>query len=1678
MQIINSTTNEQQFIIRGKVLFEYIGTDTVVSIPPSVEIISVSAFKNCSNISSIYIPDTVTHIEDYAFVNCCSLKSIAMGFGIRNIPKGCFSGLRELETVILTDNVESFGDFAFENCISLKSLNFISKKYRDPVTPEEKGKAYEAMLLGKKAQIEYIDYADTVPTIKNVGRYSFAGCSNFNYEAIESAAKTVGVNAFDKKIKRETTAGTGVKPSISCASPETNVEIFTEIKATTNNAEHVQQQEPANVPAYANMAQDPVQDGNQHYLLEGYAVVGDHILNCATGQTAPDCKISGLDMDFTSTLILRRAGKLYEDTITLAQILQIQPEQLASVKHATPAQIKKAVNQLTELLDSIFKPRPDKQQETILCLTMFSESETAAVEANGQHNEKHVQGAMIEEDELVSGLVLEDVAICEGLVENAEQENFLSEHLCTDMVDEEPNDELAEKTNSQSENVENKGRIPTYILEEITVKENGRENIDQEVCLPELNNTHIPTEELDSTESVELIDHQYTEVEDTDSENSIDESAFLKEMAIESKMDAPKTIIRKTRQFLIEGYAVVDEEILCCSTGARIPDRKISKSDLESMDIMILRKVGNLWEDDITLSQVLRIYPSHVLNFSKATPEQTQNLIQHLTNFLKALFAPQPISARNTISTLSIEPESCLSPEVEKVDQEDSNCFSAEDEITEETEREPLINGYEVVDGVIYRTDTNQRIEDAPVTVLNLSNRAYNCLRRTKAYTTKKIENVMISSVLKLTPAELRSIRNMGAKTVDEIIESIELFLESQIGNGVILPQQPNTIAPDYEVIEGFITNIISGKVVSDELVDCLNLGARATNSLRRGKVKKLSELVVLTQRQLQSLPNMGPKSVMEISEILPIYLKNHEVDKKEKLVVMAQPSSVMLLPPMDAEVPVLAEEFSVVNGEIISRKNLTQIPDASIDVLGLSVRATNCLERSGRKRISQLIGLPYDEFRKIRNLGVLSANEVQEKLEMYLSRYHSAADSNISQEKVYSAIDVLDILKEHEYESLSLNEICDTLPKANEENIIQLVEYLLHNGSIEKNGNAYSVYHHSFAESISTRSEAVGLDDRAATVLQMRSSGATLEEAGKQIGVTRERVRQIEKNAMDKLTRRGRVHFAEDKYAYFFTTYATEKELFFDYLKETEQVWYYLTTRYRKGKEELSKAIDDPKVTVELRRAADRYIHRGYIQVDGVYIPALRGDIEDYVVEKYCKDEVSLDEFYLLYDNFLQENDLSDERFQITDSTRATRSNRLTDSNKLLWKQNQRLRYYDVQSGDYSELLEVLNLGQYSDVELSTRKFLIDYPELMSRYDLRDEYEIHNLLKKIHAEKENPDMVFSRMPNIIFGTFDRDAAVKEMLFALAPISQDDFAEAISKEYGTRVDTIKANWLIGISDYYHQGMYSVDYEDMPEESVQILKTVLTEDFYYFAELRKIYSRAIPGADMSLLSTYNLKKMGFLIGSSYVLQNYPTAEAYFDHLLTEKDVVDIEPISKRYTSLTTYSVHLAELKHEVEIIEFEPYQYINIRRLRKLGYDKNRLRAYVDRVWSFLVNDEYFTIQSLKNAGFEDELDVLGFDDLFYSSLLREDSRFSWQRVGKAVVLNPKRTQFTVHDFLVDRVTKEKSIDVDDFVAMLQDEYGIIFERQDILTHVKGSDVYYDAIMGKLYADYATYFEEV
>lgn len=889
------------------------------------------------------------------------------------------------------------------------------------------------------------------------------------------------------------------------------------------------------------------------------------------------------------------------------------------------------------------------------------------------------------------------------------------------------------------------------------------------------------------------------------------------------------------------------------------------------------------------------------------------------------------------------------------------------------------------------------------------------------------------------------------------------------------------TIAPDYEVIDGIITHTESGYIVEDVFIDYIGLGVRATNSLHRGHVVKLSELICLSAQQLKGFPHMGAKSISEIMEAVPRYLRANQISElptafSEK----AETPIIVNIPPLSMEYAVLASDYAVVEGVIYHRKTLKIIPDSSVERLDLSIRSLNCLIRNGNDRISSLIGMPFGDFRSIRNLGQLSANEIQAKLELYLDKARDNSENQAMLASSVSTEQILSVMHSHEFDLVDLNMILRALPDASEDDVKVTLAELVDSQKVFRVEDAFAIKHISFFETINTLSlnNPYNLDERAVRILRQRASGKTLEEVGQQEGTTRERIRQIEKKALDKFTRRGHVIYEEDRYAYLFSTYAFEREFYFDYLDESKNIWYYLNFRYARGKADISGALGDEQLSVTTRRAIDKYIHRGYIQIDGSYIPMQRGDFEDMVAEKYCKDEVSLETFFEYYEQFLEEHDITDERLQLTESVKASRSNRLAESNKILWKQNRHLRYYDIDGSDFTELFETLNLGQYENIELSTRKFLIDYPELMKRYDLRDEYEIHNLLKKIHAEKENPQMVFGRMPSLQFGVFDKDNAVKEILFALAPVSMDDLAEMISLKYGTREDTIKSNWLSCISEYYHNGMYSVEHEDMPEEHVQKLKSALVNDFYFVTEVRRIYKNLVVDADLTLLSTYNLKKMGFLVGSSYVIQNYPTAEAYFDHLLTSDDIIDVAPISKRYTGLTTYSAYLAGLKHDMRIIEFEPYQYINIRCLEKLGFTKEKLREYGSQVWSYLIDDRYFTIQSIKNDGFTSELDCLGFGDLFYASLLKEDGRFSWQRVGNAVVLNPKGESFTVHDFLVDYITNAGSINVDDFSLELREKFGIELDRYAIIEKVKGSDVYYDSIMEKLYADYSSYFEEI
>ena len=767
-------------------------------------------------------------------------------------------------------------------------------------------------------------------------------------------------------------------------------------------------------------------------------------------------------------------------------------------------------------------------------------------------------------------------------------------------------------------------------------------------------------------------------------------------------------------------------------------------------------------------------------------------------------------------------------------------------------------------------------------------------------------------------------------------------------------------------------------------------------------------------------------------------------------------------------------------------------VPDAPYTALNLGVRAYNVLTRSQADlrapshdtlMISDILRHePWKLFR-LRNLGLKSANEIVDEIRNYLETARVCQGCGDASAVTVTTRRLKGFLSEHEFDGVTMEQMLAAFPGADEKQTGEVVGQLVAEGSVVRDGDRIVKAHRSFFgyAFTSAKDEKQKLNDRHLEVLRWRKMGYSLEDIGRMKGMSRERIRQIEQKAFSILTGGTKELFAEDAWKYLYTTYALPKDTFLTGLNQPLQTWYYLSCRYQPGMLNLRLATADEAVPADVRGLLQDWIHRSEIEIGGRWISRSRQGIEDYLLETCCRDEISVDDFLCLYERFTAEHGLDrDADLKLTDSVRQTRINRLTASGRVLWKQGRKLRYYDIASGDFTELLETLDLSRFHDTEISTLKLFGDYPETMRQYDIRDEYELHNLLKKLQVEKQIPGMKFGRMPGLQFGSFNRDEAVREIMFALAPVSIDDLTEMIRLEYGFAPETVKANWLKGIADYYHQGMYSVAYEQMPEDQTEAMRAALTDDFYNFSELRELYLRTVDQPDLSLLSSFNLKRLGLQVNTSYVIRNWPSAEAYFDHILMDSDRVDLTETHKRYEGIRSFIGCLAAHRENLDLIEYEPWKFINVRALERNGFSRERLGACGGRVLDFTGSGRgviagsdgnvYFSVSSLRKAGFTDELDALGFGDMFRASLLKADKRFSSQRIGGAAVFSLSRKFFDTRDFLRACVEQKGSVGAKDLQLQLSSVWGIALTREKLLEKARCGETCWNPVTDRLYAD--------
>ena len=601
--------------------------------------------------------------------------------------------------------------------------------------------------------------------------------------------------------------------------------------------------------------------------------------------------------------------------------------------------------------------------------------------------------------------------------------------------------------------------------------------------------------------------------------------------------------------------------------------------------------------------------------------------------------------------------------------------------------------------------------------------------------------------------------------------------------------------------------------------------------------------------------------------------------------------------------------------------------------------------------------------------------------------------------------------------------------------------------------------------------------DEKKRQILLGKFDGKTLQEIGDRYGITRERVRQICNKELRLIHKKGQF-FREDKYRYFFSNYSISKDDFILAFNEPSSTYEYLKaiTTENSFIKPLEDVLEDENISTSMKKQLERVIYKDYITINGQRINNNRPSLVYYYVKTYCKKITKYEDFEQGYKNFLNNLGLLSYNLELHGHTYE---NSLSDCMYVLWSQWRRFRYYDISSRNYDDLLKNIDIMQYDGLEISTLKLFRENSALMEEYDIQDEYELHNLLKKIW-DKSDTKVNFKRMPTIEIGTVDRDAQIWSLLLQYAPVSSETFGALYEELYGAKAATVNAGYMKNFDKYFFNGIYSINVQDLSENEYFVLSKVLNDDYYTMQDVQRIYLREFPEADKACINSYTLKKLGFRVYFGYVIRNtYARAVEYFNKILTEHDTVDMRKYSSSIQHINAYNSEMHRLLKEREIVEFAPYQYINIRKLNQFGVTKETMEDYCKAVRNFVKPGAFFTIRSIISDGFSHSLDLIGFDETFYSSVLLEDKvHFSCHKFGTTRVFINGISENIVTDMLKQLIEKDGKINIYNLIDLLKNHYGLIVDKSKLVSKIRSTDMYYDTIMETVYIDYNKYFEEV
>lgn len=943
----------------------------------------------------------------------------------------------------------------------------------------------------------------------------------------------------------------------------------------------------------------------------------------------------------------------------------------------------------------------------------------------------------------------------------------------------------------------------------------------------------------------------------------------------------------------------------------------------------------------------------------------------------------------------------------------------------------------------------------------------------------------------------LKEIEGSAAKK-EEFVKPAKVEVAAKVEAPAM--EEPKTVAAKKEMIPYESAESAPLLALDDSILD-LHVSTRLENLLMRHHVKTIRDMLSYPTTEWELVKGMGAKSLCELRDILRRYSR---IDPNQK----------------PSQGPKSTIELA---DEAISY-------DMPIGRAHFGTHVDRVLASAGFQTLGEVLHYPMEKWAEMSALGTNSLAHLVKEIEVYRQAARTTAkaerekrNSDISKDQLREEAEAMEdfadmlmvtyehmmrVAKQAEAQDIPLAEGIwqdETIQKAAQNYVHRLLVHEKYEGAsfetlsedfphrifdetafgalldsmekqqlIWKQGKRYYCVYPSLETVLPSVCR-----ERNAKVLKLRLSGLSLKEVAGQVGLTRECVRQIQKRIFSKLppVREGYIAFYKQKYV---GLTDDDFQYIFQLTEETRHfISLYLDEQRVKEKDvdagqrlqALRAVMHDQILDAKIRERADARLKAidPYFLIDGKHVMKNRQSLIRFAIKRYCQDAkpsgALLEDYLRLLDSLSVSRE--DPRFSLNVRYIEHYFPEMT----ALVSRHRQVRYYDILSMDYQDLLDTLQLTSYSNVEISSRKFFRDFPEIMERYDIRDEYELHNLLKKLWAHGHYNDylddahrMTFGRMPTLKIGHADRRKQVVDIIQEHGYISYMDLGCAIEEAYGVPQNAAMANgWGETCKEYFDPGtgMFHIPETFLPEDKVECMKKRLPEDFYLMQDILDTYLEEYPEGNVWDIDPAAVRQMGFISHRKYVIRDtYSSAKDFFKKLFVENEILDLRD-HPEYAVSSMFSAAWLGLAKDFKVVETEPGVFCNSRYLEKHGITQEAIHEFCEKVYHFIENGKCFSIRSLRAAGFDLPWQEEGWGDWFYGSLLAADyESFNSQKYGSGHLLRKRQMQrkLSMADLVEEIVNgSENLLTTSEISGIIEDTYGIEFPPFKVKEIVESND---------------------